>query len=328
MKPVICNYYLTYRCNARCVFCNIWKNGEVRASQESPVDVVCGNLTDAHSLGVKIVDFTGGEPLLYECIGDVLAYAKKIGLRTTLTTNGILYPDRAEKIAGHVDILQFSLDGAEKERHDSVTGVPSFDRVIESIEIARDLGERPTFIHTVTDDNILYVPDVIELAGKMNVLLFLNPGFSYFGNKGLSGENTILLGKMAHGKMVTIDRGYLKFIIDGGNKRSDPRCLAVTSTIVISPDDKLILPCFHSKTREIPIRGNLTALMNDPSVKFEKNIEGCHPFCEGCTVYCYMRASLFRRLDSYLLPSIYSAAHYLFEFYRSPRKKVKSTKEK
>ena len=326
MRPVICNYYLTYRCNARCGFCNIWKDENIPASQESPVDVVSRNLADARSLGVKIVDFTGGEPLLYENISDVLAYAKKIGLRTTLTTNGIVYPDRAEEIAGLVDILQFSLDGAEKEEHDSIKGVPSFDRVMGSIKKARDLGERPTFIHTVTDENIAYVPDMIELTGKMNVLLFLNPCFSYFGNNGLSRENTILLGRMAHGKGVTIDRGYLKFVIDGGNKRSDPRCLAVTSTIIISPDDKLILPCFHAKTREIPIGGNLTVLINDSSVEFEKHIEGRHPFCEGCTVYCYMRASLFRRLDRYLLPSIYSAAHYMFEFYRSPRRKVRSTK--
>ena len=316
MKPVICNYYLTYRCNARCGFCNIWKDRDVPASQESPVDVVCRNLADARSLGVKIVDFTGGEPLLYEGIRDVLAYAKKIGLRTTLTTNGIVYPDRAEKIAGLVDILQFSLDGADKNVHDTVKGVPSFDSVMESIKKALALGERPAFIHTVTDDNIAYVPDVIELAGKMNVLLFLNPCFSYFGNRGLSRENTILLGGMAHGKGVTIDRGYLKFVIDGGNRRDNPRCLAVTSTIVISPDDKLILPCFHAKTRGLPIEGNLTALRNEQSVEFEKHIEGRHPFCEGCNVYCYMRASLFRRFDRYLLPSIMSAAKYLFEFYR------------
>ena len=321
MKPVICNYYLTYRCNARCGFCNIWKDENVPASRESPVDVVCRNLADARSLGVKIVDFTGGEPLLYESIRDVLSYAKKIGLRTTLTTNGIVYPDRAKEIAGCIDILQFSLDGADRDMHDSVKGVPSFDRVIESIHKARALGERPTCIHTVTDENIAYVSDVIKFAEKMNVLLFLNPCFSYFGNTGLSRENTILLDGIAYGKGVTIDRGYIRFVIDGGNRRDNPRCLAVTSTIVISPDDKLILPCFHARTRTIAIEGQLQALRNAPSVEFEKHIEGRHPFCEGCTVYCYMRASLYRRFDRYLLPSFMSAAKYLFEFYRSPQKK-------
>ena len=25
MKPVLCNYYVTYRCNAKCGFCDIWE---------------------------------------------------------------------------------------------------------------------------------------------------------------------------------------------------------------------------------------------------------------------------------------------------------------
>ena len=119
---------------------------------------MCGNLTDVKAAGVKIVDFTGGEPLLYEGLPEVLACAKKTGLRTTVTTNCILYPDRAAEIAGLVDILQFSLDAATAEEHDSVKGVTSFDSVMESIETARSLGERPTFIQTVTEKNLKSVP--------------------------------------------------------------------------------------------------------------------------------------------------------------------------
>ena len=315
MKPVICNYYLTYRCNARCNFCNIWKEEKIPASQEASVDTVCKNLADARALGVKIVDFTGGEPLLYEGLQDVLSYAKNIGLRTTITTNCILYRDRASELAGLVDILQFSLDAADKQRHDAVKGVPSFDRVLESIESVRSIGEHPTFIHTVTDENISFVPDVLSLARKMKVPLYLNPCFSYFGNKGLSNKNARLLGRIARGKGVTIDRGFLKFFIEGGNKRDNPRCLAVSSVIVISPDDKLILPCFHFKGIEEPINGRLIDLRNSSLIEVEKKIDGRHPFCEGCTVYCYMRASLFRHLDRYFMLSVFSAAKYIFAYY-------------
>ena len=100
MKPVICNYYLTYRCNARCHFCAIWSDKSVPADLESSPETVAANLDDARNAGVRIVDFTGGEPLLYEALPDVLAHAKRIGLRTTVTTNGIRYPGRAREIAG------------------------------------------------------------------------------------------------------------------------------------------------------------------------------------------------------------------------------------
>ncbi|MFC1538949.1 radical SAM protein [Candidatus Latescibacterota bacterium] len=320
MKPVICNYYLTYRCNAKCGFCDIWRDKTVPVSKEARAEVVCVNLEDIRALGVKVVDFTGGEPLLYEGLPEVLACAKRLGIRTTVTTNGILYPKRASEIAGLIDILQFSLDAADSEEHDQVKGVRCFDSVVESVGIARSLGDRPTFIHTVTDENISRVQEVMAFARSLAVPLFLNPCFSYFGNPGLSPDNARILGKIANGRGVTIDRGFLKFLIDGGNKTEHPRCLAVSSTIVISPDNKLILPCFHFKTAEIPIEGKLTELRNSPEVESEKNYEGTYPFCECCTVNCYMRASLFRRLDRYFLPSVLSAAKYLFELYRAPKK--------
>jgi hypothetical protein len=188
---------------------------------------------------------------------------------------------------------------------------------MEGVGIAQALGERPSFIHTVTDENIGAVPEIIALAREFGVMLFLNPCFPYFGNPGLSPENARELGRLATGRGVTLDRGFLRFLIDGGNSRRSPRCLAVTSTVVISPDDRLILPCFHFRTRALPIGGELPALRESPSVQKEMEMEGKHPFCEGCAVNCYIRASLFRRLDRYFLPSVCSAMKYLREFYRN-----------
>ena len=316
MKPILCNYYVTYRCNARCGFCSVWREPGASARQEASPAIVCRNLGDLKLLGVRIVDFTGGEPLLYEGLPETLAHAKRLGLRTTVTTNGIRYPDRARELAGLIDILQFSLDGRDRDSHDRITVTPSFDHVMESVELARSLGDRPTFIHTVTDENIGHVPDVIALARRMEALLFLNPCFSYFGNPGLSRESALKLGRMAHGRGVVLDRGFLRFLIDGGNRISSPRCLAVTSTVVISPDDQLLLPCYHHRTTALPIGGRLFARRNSPEVREAREREGRYPFCEGCAINCYLRASLFRRLDRYFLPSVLSAGRSLWELYR------------
>ncbi len=319
MKPVICNYYLTYRCNARCAFCAIWKDRSVPLSREASADVVCRNLADVRKLGVRVVDFTGGEPLLHDGLPRALRYAKSLGMWTTVTTNGIRYAECARDLAKQVDILQFSLHGADRERHDAVTAAPSFDRVMAGVELASSLGERPSFIHTVTDENLPAVPEVMALARSLGVMLFLNPCFPYFGNPGLSPEGARELDRLAHGRGVTIDRGFLRFLTDGGNSREHPRCLAVTSTVVISPDDCLILPCFHRRTSSLPIAGRLLALRESPLVRRAQAEEGRYPFCEGCAVNCYIRASLFRRTDRYLLPSLLSAAKYLRELYRTPR---------
>jgi MoaA/NifB/PqqE/SkfB family radical SAM enzyme len=239
-----------------------------------------------------------------------------------VTTNGIRYPDCARDLTGLIDILQFSLEGADRESHDRITVTPSFDRVMESAERALSLGERPTFIHTVTDESIGCVPNIIVLARSMGVLLFLNPCFSYFGNSGLSRENARLLEKMAHGRGVVLDRGFLRFFVDGGNRVTSPRCLAVSSTVVISPDDCLLLPCYHHRTKALPIGSRLLALRQSPEVREARDREGRYPFCEGCAIYCYLRASLFRQLDRYFLPSVLSAGKYMVELYRQGNSKL------
>ena len=319
MRPIICNYYLTYRCNACCGFCSLWNDGSVPRGAEADTNTVRANLDAVAHAGVKVVDFTGGEPLLYDDLPTVLSHARGRGLRTTVTTNGILYPDRARELTGNIGILQFSLHAADRAGHDSVTKTPSFDRILESVEVARSLGERPTFIHTVTDDTLYNAPDVAALARSLRVPLFFNPCFSYGEHTGLSREGIRVIDRLSRAPGITTDRGYLRFVLHGGNRRAKPACLAVSSCVVISPDNHLLLPCFHFKTTSLPIGGDLGGLLRSAEVAHQRALQGRHPFCEGCNVYCYMRASLFRRPEPAMLLSLLSAAKYSWEYFCSPR---------
>jgi MoaA/NifB/PqqE/SkfB family radical SAM enzyme len=148
--PVLCNYYVTYRCNAKCSFCDIWE----KPSPYVTLPEVAQNLKDLKKLGVNVIDFTGGEPLLHREIDKFLGLAHEMGFITTLTTNGLLYPKLAERLKGKVDMLHFSLDSSEKEQHDKGRGVACFDFVMQSIEVAKSLGERPDIIFTVFRENL------------------------------------------------------------------------------------------------------------------------------------------------------------------------------
>ena len=58
--PTTCNYYVTLRCNQRCIFCNIphTNNGTPRAGADPGAGDA--NLRDLKRLGVKVLDVTGG----------------------------------------------------------------------------------------------------------------------------------------------------------------------------------------------------------------------------------------------------------------------------
>ena len=174
--PVLCNYYVTYRCNAACSFCDIWE----RPSPYITLDEAKANLAALKRLGVKVVDFTGGEPLLHRQLDELLKECKRLGLLTTITTNCLLYPKYANRLRGLVDMLHFSLDSPEREEHDLSRGVKCFDKVMESIHLAKSLGERPDILFTVFESNIHQIEKVWqEICKPHGLVLILNPVFEY-----------------------------------------------------------------------------------------------------------------------------------------------------
>ena len=174
--PILCNYYVTYRCNAKCDFCDIWE----KPSPYIELKDVKSNFLALKKLGVKVIDFTGGEPLLHQNIDQFLSLAKEMGFITTVTTNCMLYPKWAEKIKGLVDMLHFSLDSSNREEHNKSRGVECFDFVMDSIEIAKKLGERPDIIFTVFDHNLDETENIYtQITQPNDLVLILNPAFDY-----------------------------------------------------------------------------------------------------------------------------------------------------
>jgi MoaA/NifB/PqqE/SkfB family radical SAM enzyme len=272
---------------------------------------VRANLRDLKRLGVMIVDVTGGEPLLYRDIVEMVTLAKKMRFITSITTNGMLYPKYAEQLAGKVDALLFSIDSTDRDEHDRIRATKSFHLVLEALAVARKLRQPLYISHVVTNESYENVDEMIRFAKDQGAILYLNPCFSFFGNEGLAPEKAKGLFKYFGETSVILDRAQLELITSGGNHRNDPVCRAVSSTVVISPENELWLPCYHFKHEAVPINDNLFDLYkHSKTVERAREMEGRHDFCEGCTVYCYMRNSLQWR---YPASSALMLAHYFKE---------------
>lgn len=304
MAPLVANYYLTYRCNARCHFCNIWA---LEPPEEADFATIEQNLQDLKRLGVEYVDFTGGEPLLRKDVASIYAKAKELGFYTSMTTNTILYPKRAREIQGTIDFLNFSLDGPDAESHDRSRGVQIFDTLVESVQLALSLGEYPVLNHTVTAQNYQHLNDVAELGLRLGVRVWLNPAFTahehYNNQKNPTPEIAAAIQSVAKKyDNVGYNRAALAFIEAGGNDTQNPRCKAVDAVIAISPDDRLLLPCYHFAQADVPIQGRLYELYRQSEeVEKYRQSQGKLSVCEGCTVWCYLIPSFFKGIDKYRL---------------------------
>jgi len=309
--PVLCNYYVTYRCNARCGFCDIWE----KPSPYANLKLVAENLRNLKQLGVKVIDFTGGEPLLHQQIDQLCQMAKEMGFITTLTTNCLLYPKLARRLQGKVDMLHFSLDSSDPEQHNRSRGVDCFGHVMESIDLAQVLGEKPDILFTVFENNVDQIPEVYQnIVMPNNLMMILNPVFQYAQvdtGKVLSPSVLNKISSWGNKKNIYLNQGFIQLRRDGGNHTRNPICKAGSSTVVISPENKLVVPCYHLGVKEFPINNDLLDLYGSAEVQEMIALEGKLPACEGCTINCYMQPSFAVEVNKYWWKALPSTLKYI-----------------
>lgn len=315
MPPVLANYYLTYKCNSRCTYCDIpIKPANIKIKETSP-EIIIENLAALKRLGVKVVDFTGGEPLIYKHLPQVLKAAKDMGFFTSLANTGTLYNRVAQEIKGLVDDLKFSLSTTDPDFYKAERGINGFEKVIESIKLAKSLGEQPSIIATATPESIWGMEKVIRLAQELGVVVLLGPVFDFCDNTLLHNQGIEEIRRLAQFDNVCVNWSFLEFYLDGGNQITKPRCKAVSSVVVVSPDDHLLLPCYHMHDERLKIthengRSNLDEMWHSPPVQQKKKEEGSWSFCQGCTIWCYFETSFLWPPDKYFFLNMRSKARW------------------
>ena len=135
-RPYKLNYAITYWCQSRCVFCNIW---QFRPKGELTLDEVKQFAQKNNYF--KWVELTGGEPFLREDIDEIARAFKESCKRLyilTMPTNSLVNHDKVvAKLRNILNLgiprvaVTLSLDGY-RELHDKIRGIPgNYDKVID-----------------------------------------------------------------------------------------------------------------------------------------------------------------------------------------------------
>lgn len=322
-KPVMAYYYVTYKCNARCVFCNI-PDGPMDVlpvSKYTSTEESIEHFDILKTLGVRLIDFTGGEPLLRKDLGILLRAAKDRGFRTQMTTNCTLYPRRAEELRGLVDIMNFSLCSPEAEPHNTLRRDNSYDYVIRSMEIARKMGEPYQIIFVLTNDNADLLPGMIDLCRQKQTILKVQPEWEYFGNDGVATEHLAKARAIAREKNVYVNWGELRVSEAGGNQIENRACKASNAVIAISPDGYILYPCYHKIAQRIKFDRNIVEFMKSERWKQMQDKAGKFKFCDDCSNLCYIHPSFYYKLDRNFVLSALADIRYMKERVRIDRQK-------
>lgn len=126
--PPFVTYIITWRCNAKCIMCDIWKKAKGYEMSLDEIDNIFRQLKT-----LDVVRITGGEPFLRNDIADIINIIQKRNRPHIIhiTTNGLLKDkilDFFNKIKNPGNIhIKISIDAFGKE-HDRIMG---FDGAFE-----------------------------------------------------------------------------------------------------------------------------------------------------------------------------------------------------
>jgi Fe-coproporphyrin III synthase len=148
--------------------------GSPRRREELPIQRVLQTISECQALGIKTLFVTGGEPLLYHGLPQVLeAAASSPGIRTTVCSNGMLLSPRQAALFHEYEVrVNISIDGPPEfhDRFRNRTG--AFDRSERGVKAAVQAGVPVTIITTVSKANLDSLEFVVDWAAKVGAEQF------------------------------------------------------------------------------------------------------------------------------------------------------------
>ncbi|WP_337170405.1 radical SAM protein [Gemmatimonas aurantiaca] len=166
-RPVLLNFEVTMRCNARCGFCDYWKTpASEKAREQTDFAAI------ARHFSPMLVTFTGGEPTLRRDLEDIVR-SVRAAVRYTyvqlITHGAMLSLDRAQSLwdAG-VDQFNISLDYLDG-RHDAARGIPGLtEKILDLVPRMRVAGIGGVRFNTVIkNDNLDQILPIVERAAAL-----------------------------------------------------------------------------------------------------------------------------------------------------------------
>jgi Fe-coproporphyrin III synthase len=282
-------FYLTERCNSRCVTCDYWRHGRNDATLDSVLRV----LPDLRMLDTRTALLSGGEPLLHPEWPAIAGALRDAGIKVWLLTSGLSLAKHAGAAAECFDSITVSLDGTSRATYQAIRGLDAFDKVCEGVRhvvargvavglrvtlqranyrelpafvaLARELGVRQVsflavdvgnphaFARTRVDENLaLAAPDLPMLAGLIDAM---ERDFAQEFHTGFIAESPAKLKRIHQ---------YFS-ALTGAGEFPPVRCNAPEFSAVIGADAS-VAPCFFIPGTGVKTHAGLAAALADDSM--------------------------------------------------------------
>lgn len=166
-KVIVASCKITENCNSKCKGCNFHKT----TTKDMTYDEWTTVFDQLKQNEIKLVRFSGGEPMLRKDIFELFGYVKKIGLNVSIQSNILLLDE--QKIARMADLgvdkIAVSVDGVGKD-YETYRGVDSFSTVEKVlVSLKKHFNGRVGITPTIMDTSQRDLYDVLEFAKQIKI---------------------------------------------------------------------------------------------------------------------------------------------------------------
>ncbi len=257
-SPLFMVWESTYDCNLHCSRCYLGKsrNGNGHILDTEGIKSI---IQESAQLGLFCLVITGGEPLLRNDIFDIRAYASRLGLIVSLTTNGILIDDTNIDEISKFDHITISIDSMhEASYRETFEGDATYtSRLMNMVQNIKRLSSSVLInVQIVIDrdnwDCLLDINRKFYSAGVDTVFqLRYGNEFQIMQDR---WDSMIEDMRFRSKRLGWIQKRFLRLfpLISNGDMASP--CLALTSNFVVSPEGYL-MPCNYRREKVASLGG-------------------------------------------------------------------------
>jgi radical SAM protein len=174
-RPFIVIWEVTQACDLVCAHCRACAQPQ-RDAGELSTEEAQRLIDEIAALQVPVFVLTGGDPLKRPDVYDLVEYASRRGVRTSMTPSATPLLTReaiAELKQRGLARLAVSLDGSTARIHDAFRGVPgSYHCTLRAIRWAAELGLPVQINTTITRRNLADVDAMIRLLETLPIVLW------------------------------------------------------------------------------------------------------------------------------------------------------------
>jgi len=241
--------YTNFHCNLACGYCVVASSPTARRRQLT-LARFRGLLDEAEAEGFTALYLTGGEPFIHP---DIVTMCEEAATRfdTVVLTNAMLFTTgrrRAdlERLASLPGLtIQSSIDGSTAALHDAWRGAGSWEKAMEGLALARELGLPLRVAMTETPENREDVPRLREvLAGigitgaDFNVRPLVARGFAEDAESGVAVSEALMVPELT----ITADGAHWHPV--GGDLDASPDFVVAEGEVSLAEAKRAIVERF------------------------------------------------------------------------------------